>query len=82
METKELITIGMREFMRTTKDIKAKVAKGYSFEVYDHLTPVFQVIPVPTKKTKRVYQFADLTELQFTGPKDLAHKVDRTAYDI
>lgn len=80
MNTKTVTQIGMREFLRNIKDIKTSVSNGEEFEVLDHTTPVFRVVPVDTP-IKNKYTFADLSKLQFTtGSKTLAKDIDTLVY--
>lgn len=80
MNSKTITQIGMREFVRTIKDIKASVLNGQEFEVLDHAHPVFRVIPTPSVSKKK-YTFADLSKLKFTGTsKTLAQDIDTIVY--
>lgn len=79
MNTKNITQIGMREFMRNTQAVKAKIAQGQTFEVLEHSTPVFRLIPITTK-TFRQYQLADLSQFQFSGPATLSQKIDEELY--
>ncbi len=70
----------MREFLRNMKDIKNSVLQGQEFEVLDHATPVFRVVPTPTT-THQKYAFADLSKLQFNGvSQTLARDVNELVY--
>ena len=81
MSTKPATQIGMREFMRTMRQVKTAVSNGEEFEVLDHATPVFRVVPVQSEKTKK-YTFAELEQLQFVSNAEiLASDVDRQVYD-
>lgn len=82
MNTKVPTQIGMREFMRNTKKIKAAVAKGQEFEVLEHTKPVFRVVPTKdTANTTGKYQFMDLAQFQFEGGDgDLAERIDEIVY--
>lgn len=80
MNTKLVTQIGMREFLRNIKDIRTSVSNGEEFEVLDHTTPVFRVVPISTPR-KGKYTFADLSKLQFTtGSKTLAKDIDTLVY--
>jgi antitoxin (DNA-binding transcriptional repressor) of toxin-antitoxin stability system len=80
MKTKPATQIGMREFLRNIKNIKTSVGNGEEFEVLDHATPVFKVVPTKTV-SKHKYTFADLSQFQFTdGSKNLAKDVDGLVY--
>jgi antitoxin (DNA-binding transcriptional repressor) of toxin-antitoxin stability system len=80
MSTKPATQIGMREFMRTMKDIKNAVKNGEEFVVLDHARPVFKVVPIQFKKTKK-YTFADLEKLQFTAtPNREVNDIDEAVY--
>ncbi len=79
MNTKLVTQIGMREFLRNTKVIKAKVARGQIFEVLERTTPVFRVVPI-APAAARQYQFADLAQFQFSGPADLSQTIDQQIY--
>ena len=73
--------IGMREFLRNIKDIKTSVLNGQEFEVLDHATPVFRVVPAKSASSKK-YTFADLSKFQFAGGSDtLAQDIDTLVYD-
>jgi len=72
--------IGMREFLRNIKDIKTSVLNGQEFEVLDHATPVFRVVPARSASNKK-YAFADLSKFQFAGGSDtLAQDIDTLVY--
>lgn len=71
--------IGMREFLRNTKAIKARIAQGQTFEVLERTTPVFRVTPI-VSPAARQYQLADLAEFQFSGPADLSQTIDKQIY--
>jgi len=72
--------IGMREFLRNIKDIKTSVLKGQEFEVLDHATPVFRVVPAQSAGNKK-YAFTDLSKFQFAGgPQTLAQDIDALVY--
>ena len=80
MNTKSVVQIGMREFLRNIKDIKHSVLNGQEFEVLDHATPVFRVVPTPQTDNLK-YAFADLSKLQFSGASQtLARDVDELVY--
>lgn len=80
MKTKPVTQIGMREFLRNIKSVKTAVGNGEEFEVLDHATPVFKVVPAKATSTHK-YTFADLSQFQFTaGPKTLATDVDGLVY--
>ena len=80
MNTKSITQIGMREFLRNMKDIKASIQRGEEFEVLDHATPVFRVVPTPSAKNKK-YTFADLAKFQFaSASKTLARDIDALVY--
>ena len=81
MNTKVVTKIGMREFLRNLKDIKASVLKGQEFEVLDHSLPVFRVVPTQSADNAK-YNFADLSKFQFTGQgKTLAQDIDMLVYE-
>ncbi len=72
--------IGMREFLRNTKKIKAAVARGEEFEVCDRTTPVFRIVPAVTTHGKK-YTFDDLMKLKFhSGQNNLSQSVDDIVY--
>ncbi|HMO78225.1 MAG TPA: hypothetical protein PKA42_01520 [Candidatus Paceibacterota bacterium] len=80
MKTKTITQIGMREFLRNMKDIKSSVLKGEEFEVLDHATPVFRVVPAKRAKNTK-FTFADLSKFQFAdGDKTMATDVDTLVY--
>jgi antitoxin (DNA-binding transcriptional repressor) of toxin-antitoxin stability system len=80
MKTKPATQIGMREFLRNIKSVKTAVGNGEEFEVLDHATPVFKVVPTKASKSHK-YTFADLSQFQFNaGPKTLAADVDGLVY--
>jgi antitoxin (DNA-binding transcriptional repressor) of toxin-antitoxin stability system len=81
MNAKSVKQIGMREFLRNIKDIKTAVLKGEEFEVLDHTTPVFRIVPIGGASNKK-YTFADLSEFQFTdASKTLALDIDTFVYE-
>ena len=80
MKTNTPTQIGMREFMRNTKKIKAAVARGEEFEVLDRTTPVFKIVPTGAVAKKK-YSLADLKKLRFrSGQSDLSQSVDEIVY--
>lgn len=80
MNAKLVTQIGMRQFLRNMKDIKSSVQSGEEFEVLEHSTPVFRVVPIGVVNDKK-YNFADLSKLQFAdGAKTLAKDVDLVVY--
>jgi len=74
--------IGMREFLRNTKAVKARVAAGETFEVLERTTPVFKIVPV-TVPSKKKYTREDLRSLQFTSKtKDVSRNIDHYVYGM
>lgn len=81
MNTNTITKIGMRKFLRNIKDIKTSVQNGEEFEVLDHSTPVFKVVPI-ISTIKGKYAFADLSKLQFAnGSQTLAKDIDTLVYE-
>lgn len=80
MNTRPVTQIGMREFLRNMKEIKISVQNGEEFEVLDHATPVFRVVPTKLVTNKK-YAFADLSKFQFAGgSKTLSQDIDTLVY--
>lgn len=72
----------MREFLRSTKKIRAAVARGESFEVLDRTTPIFRIMPV-LDQPKKKYTFEDLEKFTFnSGKKTLSQDIDKIVYGI
>lgn len=78
----KLKQIGMREFLRNTKKIRAAVARGESFEVLDRTTPIFRIVPAG-EPPKKKYTFAELQKFRFNShKKTLSQDIDKIVYGI
>lgn len=72
--------IGIRELVRNITKIKTAVARGESFEVHDHSTPVFTITP-PKGTTQPKYTREDLLTFRVpTTATNLSTRVDEIAY--
>lgn len=79
METK---TIGIRDLLRNTKKITMAVARGTEFEVLNHTTPVFRIVPILQPRKKK-YTFEDLMNFRIKSQDThLSENVDFYVYGI
>ena len=70
----------MREFLRNTKKVRAAVARGEVFDVLDHRTPVFRIVPIDGQLGKR-YAFDDVRTFRFESQDTkLSKNIDAYLY--